>query len=135
MSITGLSGKSAVEEKSKPVANITWPSSHLIRTRKRRARAKVSPTYQPLSSKAQKNKNLGADAGRFSQNIDMAPFYFSSRRKSRAWIFFLCCFLIYVMVLDFLLNLFPTLWPLQPLLLGVEGQLDSKPAGLRLLSS
>lgn len=86
--ITGLTGKSAVEERSKPSANITWPSSHLIRTQKRRARAKVSPTYQPLSSKPQKNKNLGADAGRFSQNIDMVSFYFCSRRKrSKVWIF------------------------------------------------
>ena len=43
----------------------------------------------------------------------MAPFYFCSRRKrGSAWIFFLCCFLTYTVVLDFLLNLLPTLWPL-----------------------
>lgn len=130
--IMGLSGKSAVEEKSKPAAKITWPSWHLIRIRKMRARAKVSPAYRPLSSsEPQKNKNLRADAGRFSQNIDMAPFYFCSRRKKvEHGFFFLCCFLIYMMVPAFLLfylffsPLFPTLWPLR-LLLGVEGQVAS----------
>lgn len=39
----GQTGKSAVQEKGKPAAEITWPSSRLIRTQKMRARAKVNP--------------------------------------------------------------------------------------------
>lgn len=55
--IMGLSGKSAVEERGKLAAEFTWPSSHLIRTQKRRAKAKVSPASQPLSSpEPQKNQ-------------------------------------------------------------------------------
>lgn len=125
----GLSGKSAVEEKSEPAAEITWPSSHLIRTWKRRARAKGSPAHWPLSSpEPQKNQNLTADAERFPPNVDMAPFYFifSKRKSSRTSVFFLCGFLIYLMVLGFLLNLeAPTLWSFQ-LLWGKTGQETSR---------
>lgn len=130
--IMGLSGKSAVEE-SKPEAEITWPSSRLIRTRERRARAKASPAYPPLSSpEPQKHQNLGAEAGRAPPDIDMSPFCFHSKRKrGRTVMFFLCCFLTHPMVLEFFLNFLPTLWPLQPL----WGRLDSKPPRLRLLSS
>lgn len=131
--ITGLSEKSAVEEKSKPAAEITWPSSDLVRTRKRASQGKGEPSLWPLSSpEPQKNPTLGAFAGRFPPNIDMAPFYFCSRGKwDRVWIFFLSCFLTCTMVLDFLLNLLPTLWPFQLL----WGRLDSKPEGQKLLSS
>lgn len=111
--IMGLSGKSAMEKKRKPAAEMTWWSSQLIGTWKRRARGKVGPAYLPLSSpEPQAKKNLGADAERFPSNIDIVPFYFCSRRKSRAWMFFLCCFfmiLIYMILLDFLLILLPSL--------------------------